>query len=225
MKPIAVIGAVTRPLRPPPAPRALRPRYSRFVGLMKVVLPAVAAALLGLLVVWPRLSPQRQAPTVAFSQPDEARVDNLSVHNPKYYGTDEKNLPFTVTADVATQLDPKNMVVTLENPAADLVRADGKGMVINANVGFYRQSDDTLDLMGHVDLYRDDGYELHTEAARILVSKGKASGDQPVTGQGPAGQLSGEGFVMADRGRTITFTGKSKAVLMVGRPTHRKSGS
>lgn len=223
MKPIAVLESAVRPVRPPRPPRGLRPRYSRFVGLMKVVLPAVAAALLGLLVVWPRLSPQSEVATVGFVRPDTARVDNLSVRNPKYYGTDEKNLPFTVTADVATQLDPKNLVVTLEKPAADLVRGDGTGMVIDANLGFYRQNNDTLDLMGHVDLYRDDGYELHTESARILIGKGNASGDQPVTGQGPAGQLSGEGFTMTDRGRVITFTGKSKAVLLVGQ--HRKSGS
>ncbi len=224
MKPIAIIEPAGRPHLLPQPSRALRPRYTRFVSLMKVVLPAVAAAMLGLLIVWPRLSPQRETTTVGFSQPDAARVDNLSVRNPKYYGTDEKNLPFTVTADVATQLDPKNLVVTLEKPAADLVRGDGKGMVIDANLGFYRQKDDTLDLMGHVDLYRDDGYELHTEAARILIGKGNASGDQPVTGQGPAGALSGEGFVMADRGRIITFTGKSKAVLNVGQP-HGKSGT
>lgn len=224
MKPIAVIEPAGRLQRPPQPPRALRPRYSRFVGLMKVVLPAVAAALLGLLIVWPRLSPQRQASTVSLSQPDAARVDNLSVRNPKYYGTDEKNLPFTVTADVATQLDPNNMVVTLEKPAADLVRGDGTGMVIDANIGFYRQKDDTLDLMGHVDLYRDDGYELHTESARVEIAKGAASGDQPISGQGPAGTLSGEGFTSTDRGRTIVFTGKSKAVLEVGQP-HAKSGS
>ncbi|HEY1723259.1 MAG TPA: LPS export ABC transporter periplasmic protein LptC [Magnetospirillaceae bacterium] len=224
MKPIAILGPAGRPHRMPPQPRALKARYSRFVGLMKVVLPAVAAALLGLLIVWPRLSPQHEATTVGFTQPDAARVDNLSIRNPKYYGTDEKNLPFTVTADVATQLDPNNMVVTLEKPTADLVNGGGTGMVVDANIGFYRQKDDTLDLMGHVDLYRDDGYELHTESARIQIAKGNSSGDQPITGQGPAGTLSGEGFTSTDRGRTIVFTGKSKAVLMVGQP-HAKSGS
>src|SRR5271170_425998 len=95
--PVAVIG----PTRPAPKPRitTLRPRYTRFVGLMKIILPAAAAALLGLVVVWPRLSPHRDKMAVDFSQPDATRVDTLSIRNPKYYGTDQRNLPFTVTAD------------------------------------------------------------------------------------------------------------------------------
>ncbi len=181
---------------------------------MKVVLPAGAAALLGLLVVWPRLSTHPEREAVSFAQ-REARVDDLSVRNPHYFGTDEQNLPWTVTAEVATQLDPGNMVVTLQKPVADLVRADGTGIIVNSDIGFYRQHDDTLDLLGHVDVYRDDGYELHTESARVLVGRGNATGDQPVQGQGPAGTLTGEGFTMLDRGRTIVFTGKSKAVLTV----------
>jgi lipopolysaccharide export system protein LptC len=223
MKPIAILEPAGRAHPLPRPPRALRPRYSRFVGLMKVVLPAVAAALLGLLIVWPRLSPQHQPAAVGFAQPSSAQVDALSIRNPRYYGTDEKNLPFTVTAEVATQLDPKNMVVTLEKPTADLVRGNGKNLVVDANLGFYRQKDDTLDLLGHVDMFRDDGYELHTESARIQIARGDASGDQPVTGQGPAGRLSGQGFTLTDRGRIITFTGKSKAVLTVARPGKAKS--
>jgi lipopolysaccharide export system protein LptC len=205
------------PRRRPPAPRTvLRPRYSRFVGLMKIILPAVAAAMLGLVVVWPRLSPHRDRVAIDYSQPDATRVDTLSIRNPRYFGTDEKNLPFTVTADIATQLDPQDLVVTLEKPVADLARADGKSLVVNANLGFYRQKDDTLDLLGHVDMYRDDGFEMHTESARVLINKGDASGDEATLGQGPSGSIEGEGFTMVDRGRILIFTGHSKAVLHVG---------
>jgi len=220
---LAVMEPAGPPRRARAVARALRPRYSRFVGLMKVLLPAAAAALLGLIVVWPRIAPtHRERIPVSFLQSDAARVDTLSIRNPRYYGTDDKNLPFTITADVATQLDPQNSVVTLEKPIADLERGDRAGIVVDAQVGFYRQKDDTLDLMGRVDFFRDDGYELHTEAARLEIAKGAATGDQPVQGQGPTGQLQGEGFVMTERGRTILVTGRSKAVLYVAQ---RRSGS
>ena len=220
--PVAIIepvGPVRRPLR---GRTELRQRYSRFVGMMKIILPAVAAALLGLVVVWPRLAPHRDRTAVDFSQPDAARVDTLSIRNPKYYGTDQKNLPFTVTADVATQLDPENLVVTLEKPIADMARTDGKALVINAETGFYRQKDDTLDLVGNVNMFRDDGFELHSESARVLIAKGDATGDEPARGQGPNGTVEGEGFIMKDHGRVMIFTGHSKAVLNVGA---HKSGS
>jgi len=213
---LAAIGPSGPVRRAPPAPRALRPRYSRFVGLMKVMLPAVAASLLGLLVVWPSLSPAHRE-RLAAGQPrvDAARFDTLSIRNPRYYGTDDKNLPFTVTADVATQLDPQNLVVTLERPVADLNRGDGTGIIVDGDTGFYRQKNDTLDMIGHVDFFRDDGYELHTESARIDIAHGGATGDQAVQGQGPAGTVEGQGFTMTDRGHTILVTGRSKAVLSV----------
>ena len=220
--PVAIIeptGSARRPLR---GRTVLRQRYSRFVGLMKIILPAVAAALLGLVVVWPRISPHRERTAVDFSQPDAARVDTLSIRNPKYYGTDQKNVPFTVTADIATQLDPESLVVTLEKPIADMARADGRSLVVNADTGFYRQKDDTLDLLGHVSMFRDDGFELHSESARVLIAKGDASGDEPAQGQGPNGTIEGEGFTMRDHGRVMIFTGHSKAVLNIGR---HKTGS
>jgi len=214
--PVVVIGPVLPPRPPRSRTPALRQRYSRFVNLMKVILPAVAAALLGLVVIWPRLSPHHERAGVDITQPDAARVDTLSIRNPKYYGTDQRNMPFTVTADVATQLDPQNLVMTLEKPVADMSRADGKSLVVNSDVGFYRQKDDTLDLVGNVDLNRDDGFELHSDSARVLIAKGDVTGDEPAHAQGPSGTVEGEGFEMKDHGRVVTFTGHSKAVLNVG---------
>ena len=90
-------------------------------------------------------------------------------------------------------------------------------MVLNSDVGFFRQKDGTLDMMGHVSLYQDTGYELHTDSARIEVGPGNASGDEVTRGHGPAGTVEGEGFRLWERGKTILFTGKAKAVLFVAK--------
>ncbi|PKU23426.1 LPS export ABC transporter periplasmic protein LptC [Telmatospirillum siberiense] len=200
-----------------PAARLLQARYSRFVGLMKMALPAIAAALLGLIFVWPKLAPRDEAFQVAFANFNMKAVDTLSMAKPRYFGTDDKNLPFTLTADTATQVDQQNMAVALEKPVADLTNKDGSGMVVNSDVGFYRQKDGTLDLMGHVDLFQDSGYEMHTDSARIEVGPGNATGDEPAHGHGPSGTIEGEGFRLWERGKTILFTGKSKAVLTMAK--------
>jgi lipopolysaccharide export system protein LptC len=195
----------------------VRAGYSRFVVLMKVALPATAAALLGLIVVWPSVAPRDQAFQLAFANFDAKTVDTLSMTSPHYYGTDDKNLPFTVTADSGTQVDHETQAVSLENPVADFTRRDGTGVVVDSDFGFYRQKDGTLDLMGHVALYQDNGYELHTDSARVDVGPGNASGDEPTHGFGPSGTVDGEGFRLRDRGQNIVFTGKAKAVLNVAR--------
>ncbi|MDR3439542.1 LPS export ABC transporter periplasmic protein LptC [Telmatospirillum sp.] len=200
-----------------PAARLMQARYSRFVGLMKMALPAIAAALLGLVVVWPKVAPRDHAFQIAFANFNLKAVDTLSMTKPRYFGTDDKNLPFTVTADTATQVDAQTQAVALENPVADLTRKDGSGIVINSDVGFFRQKDGTLDLMGHVDLFQDSGYEMHTDSARIEVGAGNATGDDPTHGHGPTGTIEGEGFRLWERGKTIIFTGKSKAVLTMAK--------
>lgn len=200
-----------------PATRLVQARYSRFVGLMKMALPAIAAALLGLIFVWPKVAPRDEAFQLAFANFNPKTVDTLSMTKPRYFGTDDKNLPFTVTADTATQVDSQTQAVALENPVTDMTRKDGSGIVVNSDVGFFRQKDGTLDLMGHVDLFQDSGYEMHTDSARIEVGPGNATGDDPTHGHGPVGTIEGEGFRLWERGKTILFTGKSKAVLTMAK--------
>lgn len=200
-----------------PAARLMQARYTRFVGLMKMALPAIAAALLGLIFVWPKVAPRDEAFQIAFANFNVKTIDTLSMVKPRYFGTDDKNLPFTVTADSATQVDQQNTAVALEKPVADLTNKDGSGMVVNSDIGFYRQKDGTLDLMGHVDLFQDSGYEMHTDSARLEVGPGNATGDDPTHGSGPSGTIEGEGFRLWERGKTILFTGKSKAVLTMAK--------
>ena len=41
--------------------------YSRFVGMMKLALPATAVAILGIIAAWPRLAPRDEQFKVAFA--------------------------------------------------------------------------------------------------------------------------------------------------------------
>jgi lipopolysaccharide export system protein LptC len=187
--------------------------YSRFVGLMKLALPATAVALLGLIVAWPRLMPQDKQFKVAFANFNAKGVDTQSVINPRYYGTDDKNLPFTVTAEVGTQVDQELQAVSLDKPVADLTRKDGGGVVVNSDLGVFQQRDNSLELFGHVDLYQDKGYEVHSSSAHIDIGPGNAHGEEPAHGSGPTGVIDGEGFRLWGRGDRIMFTGHAHAVL------------
>jgi lipopolysaccharide export system protein LptC len=191
--------------------------YSRFVRLMKLALPATAVALLGLIVAWPRLAPRDGQFEVAFANFNAKSIDTQSMINPRYFGTDDKNLPFTVTAAIGTQVDQEAQAVTLDQPVADLARPDGTTMVANSDLGVFLQKVNALDLYGHVDLYQDKGYEVHSDSAHIDIGPVNAQGDEPTHGKGPAGVIDGEGFRLWDHGNRILFTGKAKAVLNVSK--------
>jgi lipopolysaccharide export system protein LptC len=187
--------------------------YSRFVGLMKLALPATAAALLGLLMAWPRLAPQKEEFQVAFANFNAKSIDTQSMANPRYFGTDDKNQPYTLTAEIGTQVDQELQAVSLDKPVADLTRKSGGSMVINSDLGVFQQKANTLELFGHVDLYQDKGYEVHSNSAHIDIGSRDAHGEEATHGTGPAGVIDGEGFRLWDGGSRIMFTGKAKAVL------------
>jgi lipopolysaccharide export system protein LptC len=190
-----------------------RNAYSLFVGVLKVVLPAFAAALVLLVVVWQQLVPETDRFRIGISRISLDQAENLSMMNARYDGVDEQNRPFSVTADLATQENADADIVDLALPKADITLEDGTWLVITAKTGRYRREAETVELNDDVVLFHDQGFEVRTDAATIFLREGAARGSAPVHGQGPSGMLASEGFHLIDRGKRIIFTGKSRMVL------------
>lgn len=212
-------------MRPPQPPRrrplrALSPvrsgghyHYSRMVGTLRLVLPALAAILLGLVVAWPRLTANDDKFQLGISNLSPSSVENLSMVNARFYGLNRRNQPFTLTADVATEDEPGGGLIVLDQPKGDFVTSSGKGVYVEARRGFYQQKLHVLDLEGEVNLFHEDGYELHTEKARIDLRTSDVVGSVPVTGRGPQGLIDGTGFRIRDKGARVEVTGRSKMNL------------
>jgi lipopolysaccharide export system protein LptC len=199
--------------------------YSRFVRIMKVALPALAAVLLGLVVVWPKLSLDDKRFPVGFAKlPTTKEVETLAMRNARYYGLDESNRPYAVTSDMATQVPGNSDLIHLDAPKADFTSSSGANVLVDGAKGLYHQSTKTLDLSGGVNLFHDAGYELHTETATLNLANNSARGTDPVSGFGPQGAIRSAGFEMAGKGHTITFTGKSQLTVMGASPKGRDKG-
>lgn len=207
-----------------PTGEAIRPRrlrkgsasYSRFVFLMKVVLPTVAVVLVGLIVVWPQLKVDQSQFKIGFARLKSTEIGDPTLVNARFVGSDRENRPFTVTADLAKHVLDKKAKVELEMPKADITAADGSWLALTADTGFFDRERKTLDLDGDVNLFHDSGFEFMTKTAHIDLNDGVAEGHDPVRGQGPFGTLRAEGFRMEERGNRIVFTGKSRMVIYPG---------
>ena len=187
--------------------------YSHLVTLLKLVLPSVAVGLVAMILLWPQLNPVDKGfrlKPVAVSMED---LENLRMMNPRYVGSDSQDQPYTITADQATQVSGDSNVTDLTNPKGDMTLNDGTWLSLTANTGVYRKKEQLLDLEGHVNLFHDGGYELLTERAHVDLEKNNAEGNDPVTGQGPDTELSGEGFRVYNRGQQIFVTGQSRLLI------------
>lgn len=201
-----------RPERPA-RPRAGR-GYTRFVTVMKVLLPLLAAGLVVMLAVWSQLNLDGTRFHLDATELAPDQIDSLTMVNARFDGVDEKNRPYSVTAEQVLQDAEDSNVVLLKEPQADITLESGAWIALTAETGNYSRKSELLDLAGGVSLYHDRGFEIHTERARLDLAAGVASGDAPVTGQGPAGELQAEGFRVSDGGKRILFDGKSRLLII-----------
>jgi len=208
----------------PEAGRRLGLGYSRFVSMMKVLLPVGAAILIGMVVIWPYLKPADGQFHIGFSTLAASEAERPNIVNPRLVGTDDKDQPFQITADLAKNFQLRKdfwqdaSPVELEMPKADVTLKDGSWLVLTANTGLLVPTSKQLELNGQVNLFHDSGYELRTSHAVIDLAKGSATGDRPVEGQGPFGNINAEGLRLTDKGKDIVFTGKAKLVLYPDAP-------
>lgn len=187
--------------------------YSLFVGFLKVLLPALAVALVLLVVAWPQLVPDERQFRIGVAEISLEQAESLSMLNARFDGLDSNNQPFTVTADLATQDSGDSPVVDLELPKADITMHDGTWLAVTANSGRYQREDGVVDLNGDVVLFHDQGFEFRTDTATVDLNASEARGSDPVHGQGPLGILDAEGFRLVDKGQRIFFTGKSRLII------------
>ena len=194
--------------------RGLR-AYTYFIRLMRVVLPLLTIAAIGLVAAWPSLHNDKPAPVPA----DPGGPEML---NSRYSGIDNANRPYTITADSATQSARNADTIDMVNPVAEMTLEDGSWIALKSNSGHYNQKDGKLVLDGDVELFHSLGYQIKTQQAFADVSSGTAWGDQPVSGHGPGGQVDALGFRIFERGDVIVFTGDAKLIL---RPSNSKDNS
>lgn len=200
-----------------PRDRSLRSSaYSRFVSLMKLLLPVTAFGLIVLVVSWPYIAVENLGFRLGLSALVSADGGDPSMLNPRYFGADDTNQAFSISADLARNLSGADISVELEMPKADITMDDGTWLVLTATTGVYTRDKQTLGLRGNVNLFHDGGYEFQTETANVSLNDGIADGDSPVIGQGSFGTIEAQGFIVHSKGKTIYFKGRSKLLIYPG---------
>ena len=198
---------------PAPAAPVTVGGHSRRVAYLKLMLPALALSIVTLVLAWPQLAPEEKRFRLTAARISAEDAETLRMRAAHYYGTDDQGQPYVVTAKEAIQVNARSNNIDMVDPKADLTAKSGAWMALTGDSGTYHQDKRTLDLVGDVSLFHDNGTEFHTTRAAVDFTNSSASGDDPVDGQGPSGLVNGEGFRLYDRGARIVFTGKARVVL------------
>lgn len=190
--------------------------HSRMVVSLKVLLPSLAALLVGLVILWPQLQARQDEAISIVSETDAAPQDQMMV-NPRFFTVDGKGEPLNMTAENAYELPGETRRIRLNNVKADLVLKDNRFLALDAAAAVYFQSKDTVELSESVNLYSEDGFELNTTQAQIGLKDQNLKGTAETFIRTPAGTAVSDGFEITDGGTIVRLTGKTKVVFYPNR--------
>ncbi len=197
---------------------AVNTTYTKFVKILRVLLPVLALLSIAVLFIWPIVSqeevPQEVGMTIDIDKPANVSDDALQMIKPEFTGLDNKNRPYVITADTVYQGSDKQAEMTLIKPVADLELSATQWVSLRADNGLYSPENETLILSGAVTLSDNTGYQLETEQIDIDLDQGQAVSKTQVTGNGPIGTINAKGMIIAvDQSPFVTFTGPGKFVI------------
>ncbi len=190
-------------------------RRSRIVRKLRYILPFLALILTVIVVTWDEsgkhIEPLKKEELIPASQ----NVEN-ELLKPVFNSVDEKNQPFTVTADRAVQGRENPDIVELEKPVAELQQTDGSKIAGEAASGLYEQKSQKLNLEGDVHLKHSNGFTLTTQELRIDMAAQKAYSGRDVRVEGPEGSIDATGLEGDTTTGSMIFTGPAKVTLQGG---------
>jgi lipopolysaccharide export system protein LptC len=198
---------------PVPQRRRRKPR-GRLIDVLRWLLPAVALALIGLVVLWPQIMGGPSGLIVPiFNLGDSDQTTLLRMDGPRYVGQTNRGEPYELTAHSAS-LDPlAPNLIHLDQLAADLARVDGDVRLTAMNGTYDRDAENVL-LDGGIEVHTSSGYRFATPSAKVILEDGRVIGWQPIQGAGPAGALSADRFEIRDGGDVLHFNGHVKVTLL-----------
>jgi lipopolysaccharide export system protein LptC len=189
-------------------------QYSRFVSAMKLALPVAAGILLLLVVVLPQFRSDDDRFRIGMNLIKGSNSDALSMTNARYFGTDDKGQPYSVTAGGVRQAAKDDRAIDLIAPKAEISLTNGTYLSAEAAAGLYDRDNQKLNLSGEVTVTQGKDTQLRTTSAIVMLKEGTASGREPVSGDGSFGLLqSAGGFELSDRGKVVRFLGPSKLTI------------
>ena len=172
-----------------PKRRSSLQNRSRKIRALKILLPILTVAILGLIAFWPEISERGASFRLSFGA-IEQNPDELVLTNARFHGSDRKGQPYMISAQKAFQDKNDARLVHISGLQADIGLKSGQWFAVSADSGLYNQQTRQLTLTGNVAVFSEQGYELQTDQAEVFLETGIAKIPGPVQIRGPQGEIT-----------------------------------
>ena len=179
--------------------------YTRFVNFTKLLLIILVVILTSAILFYPVFKKNSGIRIALVGNTSKNTPPPTQMLNANFHGFDENNQPYNITAKTALQMDQNN--VTFDQLNADITLRSGEWISTQADKGSLKMKEHLLYLNGKVQLFTDEGYEMHTDSMLIDLEKKFSVTEDTVTGQGPFGTIKSNGAVFDSTAKVATFNG------------------
>lgn len=193
-------------------------RYTRLVGLLKVLFPLIALALLSTLFLLSRsVDPETQIP---FADTEiQERLRDQQITAPFFSGTTSSGDEIAFSAEKLTTPDGGTGANMAQDVRAELTLSDGALITVDADETTYDVAADRVELVGQVVIETSTGYTLRTDRIVAQMSSLNVESPGPVTGTAPEGTLdAGTMTLLRQEGQSAAHLIFTNGVRMVYTP-------
>jgi len=177
---------------------------SQLIKRLRIVLPAAIAVILALMIGWMVFG----AALARLGDPRLGGDALIHMTNAQFFGRDSAGRPYVLGAAEASRNDRDLKLITLRGPSLTLDNGGERPNRMTADGGLYREDSRIVSLQGHVVVQTSQGDVFRTDKAVIDTVQGSVAGPDPVTGDGPTGEISAQTFGVYDHGARVVFRGE-----------------
>ncbi len=188
-------------------------KHSRYVKLAKLLLPSIAALLLGTLLVFPSLKKDNRDIKLNITLPKQGELEKLHVENTVFYITDKDNKVNNFVAENIDETEPGSKLIKLTKPEGLLPLNETDWSSVKAPLGYYNQNTNVITLTDTVEIFYSEGMSLSTQEASFDFNVERGFGRSKVIADGYFGHLVADGFEFSTKDDILIFTGHSDITI------------
>lgn len=190
-----------------------QPLRLKIIKFIKLALPALAALLIGLLIIIPQLKKNLNDIKEEIITPYKGELEKLHMENSVFYITDYKNMVNNFKADTLDETEPGSKIIKMINPRGKIPTTQTEDVFVKAPLGFFNQNTKLLTLQQGVNLHYSAGITADTEEMFVDFNEGKAYGVKPIVTQSESAKINAQGFEYYKDKNLLIYTGKSHITI------------
>lgn len=189
--------------------QSLEQRHTKLVRLAKLLLPVLAALLIGLLLLIPSIKNDLYDFKIDITKPKSGELEKLHVENSVFNITDQNNQVHNFVAQNIDETKPGSKIIKLTNPEGTIPNENQEWINIKSPTGFYNQDANTLRLEDGVEIFYSSGMNINLKDFNYDFKTQSGNSSNPISGQGVYGNIKSESFEYFKNDSLLIFKGKT----------------